>query len=659
MENTIIDDNDTSKRKEHVKNKGISKIKSHFFGKKGSLKENIIEKNAFFLSLDNYYKELKPTITDYEDFKEASIDYLIYGYDVALITKKSIKYSKLALSDLKADQLILYNCRNKIITINFDVLTSLVFNSLPFDVNKKAASLISSSKDNIVTLIAGKDNYNIIFKNNLNLSMFLSSIYYMKFEFKITDFENANDNLNLIKENTYGFNTNLNTANSNILKMWFKYDIDHSGKLDKEEFRKFIVNISLKENLNLNFDVLYKEVDKNNNGSIDLKEFKEFFRSLFGGEELDEIFISFSDKKDYMNIYDLMNFFSKFQEQTISYNESVSIILKANYSIPSTLKIDVTKKLCEIGFINDYNSSIDLHSPSHFLRSKSKISNNCSENECTNFKDVELSGSEINHLILNLEHFKALVYNKTFTNIINYEMLTNYQDMSYPLYNYFINSSHNTYLAGHQLYGESKIEMYTIALSRGYRLVELDCWDGDDGEPIITHGNTFTSTILFKNALKSIRDTAFIVSKYPVILSIEMHCKSKQQEVMAKHFIEILKDIYIVSSDEIPLDYPSPEELKCKFIIKCSRTRILRNQIPLLEEDDDDKNLENNKDNHNTYSNSINIKETEKLQNKSTVVNNMTTTFATLSNNTNIKDSITGNNDINIYSYILIYIQFN
>ena len=51
-------------------------------------------------------------------------------------------------------------------------------------------------------------------------------------------------------------------------------------------------------------------------------------------------------------------------------------------------------------------------------------------------------------------------------------------DMSYPISNYFISTSHNTYLSGNQLYGEASTSAYKNVLLRGCRCLEIDVWNG-------------------------------------------------------------------------------------------------------------------------------------------------------------------------------------
>ncbi|KAI0419260.1 PLC-like phosphodiesterase [Xylaria grammica] len=124
-------------------------------------------------------------------------------------------------------------------------------------------------------------------------------------------------------------------------------------------------------------------------------------------------------------------------------------------------------------------------------------------------------------------------------------------DRSHPLPEYFISSSHNTYLLGHQLRGKSSASAYESTLLTGARCVEIDAWDDSDNtdEPKVTHGYTLVSHIPFRAVCEAIRD---VVDKEaaqsvdqqgyraaPIILSLENHCGTYGQMRLVEIMIEV------------------------------------------------------------------------------------------------------------------------
>ncbi|XP_067931452.1 1-phosphatidylinositol 4,5-bisphosphate phosphodiesterase gamma-1-like [Watersipora subatra] len=157
----------------------------------------------------------------------------------------------------------------------------------------------------------------------------------------------------------------------------------------------------------------------------------------------------------------------------------------------------------------------------------------------------------------------------TDNSIWNEETTQLYQDMDHPLSHYFIASSHNTYLQGDQFMSNSSVEAYIQCLRMGARCIELDCWDGADGNPQIFHGRTLTSKIKFYDVVKGIKKYAWQHSEFPIILSIENHCSINQQKKMAEVFREVLGDELLTAPvDKAAERLPSPNQLRRKFILK-------------------------------------------------------------------------------------------
>nr|KAF6394917.1 phospholipase C eta 2 [Molossus molossus] len=257
---------------------------------------------------------------------------------------------------------------------------------------------------------------------------------------------------------------------------------------------------------------MFKEADTDDHqGTLGFEEFCAFYKMMSTRRDLYLLMLTYSDHKDHLDAADLQRFLEVEQKMTGVTLESCQDIIEQFEPCPE----NKSKRVLGIDGFTNYTRSPagDIFNPEH-------------------------------HGV--------------------------HQDMARPLSHYFIASSHNTYLAGDQLMSQSRVDMYAWVLQAGCRCVEVDCWDGPDGEPIVHHGYTLTSKILFRDVIETINKYAFVKNEYPVILSIENHCSVVQQKKMAQYLTDILGDkldLSSVSSEDATM-LPSPQMLRGKILVK-------------------------------------------------------------------------------------------
>ncbi|XP_076981516.1 1-phosphatidylinositol 4,5-bisphosphate phosphodiesterase epsilon-1 [Tamandua tetradactyla] len=220
---------------------------------------------------------------------------------------------------------------------------------------------------------------------------------------------------------------------------------------------------------------------------------------------------------------------------------------------------------------------------------------NCQGEHCTYdeilsiIQKFEPSVSMCHQGLMSFEGFARFLMDKDNFASRNEESQENIKELQLPLSYYYIESSHNTYLTGHQLKGESSVELYSQVLLQGCRSVELDCWDGDDGMPIIYHGHTLTTKIPFKEVVEAIDRNAFINSDLPIIISIENHCSLPQQRKMAEIFKTVFGEKLVTKflfesdfSDDPML--PSPDQLRRKVLLKNKKLKAHQTPVDILKQ---------------------------------------------------------------------------
>ncbi|XP_061493088.1 1-phosphatidylinositol 4,5-bisphosphate phosphodiesterase eta-1 isoform X2 [Rhineura floridana] len=288
-------------------------------------------------------------------------------------------------------------------------------------------------------------------------------------------------------------------------------DKNGDGLLNIEEIHQLMhkLNVSLPRR---KVRQMFQEADTDENqGTLTFEEFSVFYKMMSLRRDLYLLLLSYSDKKDHLTIEEFAQFLKVEQKMN---------------NVTTEYCLDIIRKF-EVSEENKTQNVLGIEGFTNFMRSPA----------CDVFNPLH---SEV------------------------------HQDMDQPLCNYYIASSHNTYLTGDQLLSQSKVEMYARVLQDGCRCLEVDCWDGPDGEPVVHHGYTLTSKILFKDVVEAINKNAFAKNEFPIILSIENHCSIQQQKKIAQYLKEIFTDkldLTLASTGDSK-QLPSPQSLKGKILIK-------------------------------------------------------------------------------------------
>ncbi|KAI0004385.1 PLC-like phosphodiesterase [Xylariaceae sp. FL0662B] len=87
-------------------------------------------------------------------------------------------------------------------------------------------------------------------------------------------------------------------------------------------------------------------------------------------------------------------------------------------------------------------------------------------------------------------------------------------------------------------------------------------------EPRVLHGYTLTKEISFREVCEAIRESAFVVSDLPLIVSLEVHCSQQQQEVMCQIMKEVWSGLLLPQPGEDTRILPAPGDLRHKILVK-------------------------------------------------------------------------------------------
>ena len=282
--------------------------------------------------------------------------------------------------------------------------------------------------------------------------------------------------------------------------------------------------------------VVFRKVDTLRNGQLDMTAFKKFLHKLLHRPDIDYLF-------ETLVAADAAG-------GGVGTRPGASI-LKGHHWLPFTFETKVSD--IHSTSVMTSNSIMPL---SAYLRFQKEVQGNLTMTKEQARRDLLLMEASTGPDRVSSQAFARYLVSRD-NEVMDPSKANHYQEMTHPLSHYWIATSHNTYLEGDQLTSHSSINRYiddlhkvcadgtldfalelccpicvflesglttTIMAQQGCRCVELDCWDSEDQQPMITHGHTLTSCISLEGVLNAIKKHAFKTSDYPVILSIENHC---------------------------------------------------------------------------------------------------------------------------------------
>jgi len=318
---------------------------------------------------------------------------------------------------------------------------------------------------------------------------------------------------------------------------------------------------------------IWYDLDKNHDGQLDCKEFALL---------LNRINLQPCNNKTPAKLFTEFKHSQHIHTRHITYRQCMDLLEQYKQtSCGGQVGLQLWSRL--------FGNNEDYVSPQVFL---TKFLNKTQYEMDVTEKDVVTLFKSMNTMELNrdesslpvkeghLSKFRFVLFlHHSINNAYNPDTLVLHQTLNQPMSQYWINTSHNTYLTGDQLQSTSSVEGYVRALRRGCKCLEFDCWDGDnmkDGTPlpVVFHGHTLTTKILLVDILKCVQ--TYIQDNpetFPIILSLENHCSMPFQKVMASQLKETLGDVLYIPSveDKKDGDLPSPLALRGKVIIKGKR----------------------------------------------------------------------------------------